>query len=86
MKRLLLSSLLLLCVSAFAQKQYTLQSPDGKITVTVSEEEIVEVGTERSEYWLYYSIKHEETVVLDMSEIAMQIPNCGLMPIRMGRR
>ena len=58
-----------------AQKQYTLQSPDGKITVTVSEEEIVEVDTERSEYWLYYSVKHEETVVLDMSEIAMQIDN-----------
>ena len=75
MKKLLLFALLMLCVSAFAQKQYTLQSPNGKITVTVSEEEIVEVGTERSEYWLYYSIKHEETVVLDMSEIAMQIDN-----------
>ena len=70
-----LSALLLLAVSAFAQKQYTLQSPNGKITVTVSEEEIVEMNTERSEYWLYYSVKHEETVVLDMSEIAMQIDN-----------
>ena len=70
-----LSALLLLAVSAFAQKQYTLQSPNGKITVTVSEEEIVEMNTERSEYWLYYSVKHEETVVLDESEIAMQIDN-----------
>jgi alpha-glucosidase len=75
MKKLLLSALLMLCVSAFAQKHYTLQSPDGKITVTVSEEEIVEVGTERSEYWLYYSIKHEETVVLDKSELAMELDN-----------
>jgi alpha-glucosidase len=74
-KSLLLSALLMLCVSAFAQKQYTLQSPNGKITVTVSEEEIVEMNTERSEYWLYYSVKHEETVVLDESEIAMQIDN-----------
>jgi len=74
-KSLLLSALLMLTVSAFAQKQYTLQSPDGKITVTVSEEEIVEMNTERSEYWLYYSVKHEETVVLDVSEIAMQIDN-----------
>ena len=76
MKKLLLSALLMLCVSAFAQKQYTLKSPDEKITVTVSEEEIVEIGgSEQSEYWLYYSVKHEETVVLDMSEIAMQIDN-----------
>ena len=52
MKRLLLSALLMLSVSAFAQKQYTLQSPDGKITVTVSEEEIVEMNSEQSEYWL----------------------------------
>ena len=70
-----LFALLLLAVSAFAQKQYTLQSPDGKITVTVSEEEIIEMNSERSEYWLYYSVKHEETVVLDKSEIAMHIDN-----------
>ncbi len=75
MKKLLLSALIMLCVSAFAQKQYTLQSPNGKTTVTVSEEEIVEMNTERSEYWLYYSVKHEETVVLDMSRISMQIDN-----------
>ena len=74
-KNLLLSALLMLCVSAFAQKQYTLQSPDGKITVTVSEDEIGEMNSERSEYWLYYSIKHEKTAVLDKSAIAMQIDN-----------
>ena len=85
-KSLLLSALLMLCVSAFAQKQYTLQSPNGKITVTVSEEEVVEVGLmntpnpdkryyESHEYHLFYSVKHEETVVLDNSEIAMQIDN-----------
>ena len=80
------SALLMLSVSAFAQKQYTLQSPNGKITVTVSEEEVVEVGLmntpnpdkryyESHEYHLFYSVKHEETVVLDNSEIAMQIDN-----------
>ena len=74
-KSLLLSALLMLTVSAFAQKQYTLQSPNGKITVTVSEDEICEMNSEQSEYWLYYSVKHEETVVLDNSEIAMQIDN-----------
>ena len=74
-KSIFLFALLMLSMSAFAQKQYTLQSPDGKITVTVSEEEIAEMNTERSEYWLYYSVKHEETVVLDMSEIAMRLDN-----------
>ncbi len=81
MKRLLLSALLMLSVSAFAQKQYTLQSPDGKITVTVSEEEIVEMNSEQSEYWLYYSVKHEETVVLDKSEIAMHIDNGRMLGV-----
>ena len=75
MKKLLFSALLLLTVSAFAQKQYTLQSPDGKITVTVSEDEVIEMGSEQSEYWLNYSVKHEETVVLDKSAIFMQIDN-----------
>ncbi len=74
-KTIILSVLMLASMSAFAQKQYTLQSPDGKITVTVSEEEVVEMNSEQSEYWLYYSVKHEETVVLDKSEIAMQIDN-----------
>ena len=75
MKKLLLFTLIMLCVSAFAQKQYTLQSPNGKITVTVSEDEICEMNSEQSEYWLYYSIKHEETAVLDKSAIFMQIDN-----------
>ena len=78
--------LLLLAVSAFAQKQYTLQSPDRKITVTVSEDEHVVMGLMNSpnpdkrsyefqEYRLCYSVKHEETIVLDKSEIAMHIDN-----------
>ena len=72
----------MLCVSAFAQKQYTLQSPNGKITVTVSEDEHIGVGLMNSpnpngrhyefqEYHLCYSVKHEETVVLDKSKIAL---------------
>ena len=81
MKKLLLSALLLLTVSAFAQKQYTLQSPDGKITVTVSEDEVIEMGSEQSEYWLNYSVKHEETVVLDKSEIAMHIDNGRMLGV-----
>ena len=81
MKKLLLSALLMLCMSAFAQKQYTLQSPDGKITVTVSEDEICEMNSERSEYCLYYSVKHEETVVLDNSGIAMHIDNGKILGI-----
>ena len=83
---LFLSMLLLLAVSAFAQKQYTLQSPDRKITVTVSEDEHVVMGLMNSpnpdkrsyefqEYRLCYSVKHEETIVLDKSEIAMHIDN-----------
>ncbi len=74
----------MLTVSAFAQKQYTLQSPDGKITVTVSEEEVTQTMLmnapdpknrycELTEYHLCYSVKHEETVVLDKSDIAMMI-------------
>ena len=74
-KTVLLVVMLLVCGIVLAQKQYTLQSPDGKITVTVSEEEIGEVGSELTEYWLYYSVKHEETVVLDESEIAMYLDN-----------
>ncbi len=92
MKKLLLSALLLLTVSAFAQKQYTLQSPDGKITVTVSEDEHVVVGLMNSpnpdkrsyefqEYRLCYSVKHEETVVLDKSEIAMHIDNGRMLGV-----
>ena len=92
MKKLLLSALLLLTVSAFAQKQYTLQSPDGKITVTVSEDEHVVVGLMNSpnpdkrsyefkEYRLCYSVKHEKTVVLDKSEVAMHIDNGRMLGV-----
>ena len=72
----------MLCVSAFAQKQYTLKSPDGKITVTVSEEADTSVLLLHSitnpycdliEYRLRYSVKHEETVVLAKSDIAMMV-------------
>ena len=62
MKKLLLSALLLVSVSAFAQKQYTLQSPDGKITVTV------EVGEQ-----LTYSVTHGNTCVLAPSVIGMKL-------------
>ena len=81
-KKLLLSALLMLSVSAFAQKQYTLQSPDGKITVTVSEEadtsilllhSLTKPSCELIEYRLRYSVKHEETVVLAKSDIAMMV-------------
>jgi alpha-glucosidase len=83
-KVLFLSFLLLMGVNLRAQKPFTLRSPDGKITVTVSEEEVVVVGLmnspdpdkryyESHEYHLCYSVKHEETIVLDKSEIAMMI-------------
>ena len=62
MKKLLLSALLMLCVSAFAQKQYTLQSPDKDITVTV------ELGEQ-----LTYSVTHGNTCVLAPSPIGMQL-------------
>ena len=62
MKKTLLSALLLLCVSAFAQKQYTLQSPDGKITVTVEADE-----------QLTYAVTHGKTCVLAPSAIGMTL-------------
>lgn len=79
-----LTFLVLMGANLFAQKQYTLKSPDGKINVTVSEEEVTETMLmnapdpknrfcELTEYRLCYSVKHEETVVLDKSEIAMMI-------------
>ena len=48
----------------FAQKQYTLKSPDGKITVTVNTGER-----------LSYAVTHENTVVLAESPIAMTLDN-----------
>ena len=62
MKKLLLSALLLLCVSAFAQKQYTLQSPDKDITVTI------EAGEQ-----LTYAVTHGNTCVLTPSSIGMKL-------------
>ena len=61
-KNIILSALLMLCVSAFAQKQYTLQSPDGKITVTV------EAGEQ-----LTYAVTHGNTCVLTPSAIGMRL-------------
>ncbi len=52
----------MLCVSAFAQKQYTLQSPDKDITVTI------EAGEQ-----LTYSVMHGNTCVLAPSPIGMQL-------------
>ncbi|MBR5082932.1 MAG: glycoside hydrolase family 97 protein [Bacteroidales bacterium] len=64
MKKLLLSALLVLSVSTFAQKQYTLQSPDKDITVTV------ETGEQ-----LTYSVTHGNTCVLAPSAIGMKLTN-----------
>ena len=62
MKKHLLFALLMLSVSAFAQKQYTLQSPDKDITVTI------EAGEQ-----LTYSVTHGNTSVLAPSPIGMQL-------------
>ena len=62
MKKLLLSALLMLCVSAFAQKQYTLQSPDKDITVTIN------VGEQ-----ITYAVTHGNTCVLAPSAIGMKL-------------
>ena len=62
MKKFLLSALLMLCVSAFAQKQFTLQSPDKDITVTV------ELGNQ-----ITYSVTHGSTCVLAPSPIGMTL-------------
>jgi alpha-glucosidase len=57
-----LSALLMLSVSAFAQKQYTLQSPDKDITVTV------EVGEQ-----ITYAVTHGNTCILAPSAIGMKL-------------
>ena len=62
MKKHLLFALLMLSVSAFAQKQYTLQSPDKDITVTI------EAGEQLS-----YSVMHGNTCVLTSSPIGMKL-------------
>ena len=61
-KTLFLLSALLVCGTMFAQKQYTLQSPDGKITVTI------EAGDQ-----LTYSVMHGNTCVLAPSAIGMTL-------------
>jgi alpha-glucosidase len=63
-KVLFLSFLVLLGTNLFAQKQYTLQSPDQKTTV------IVNTGDHLS-----YAVTHEKTVVLADSPIAMTLDN-----------
>ncbi len=68
MKKLLLSALLMLCVSAFAQKQYTLQSPDKDITVTI------EAGEQ-----LTYAVTHGNTCVLTPSPIGMKLADGTLL-------
>ena len=66
MKNKILFLLFLATISAnlLAQKQYTLQSPDQRITVTVT------TGDQ-----LYFSVQHEGTTVLSDSPIAMTLDN-----------
>ena len=61
-KVLFLSFLVFLGTNLFAQKSYNLQSPNGKINVTVNTGER-----------LSYSVTHEKTVVLAESPIAMTL-------------
>ena len=63
-KQLFIIALVLSATSLFAQKQYTLQSPDAKITVTI------EAGDN-----LTYSVTHGSTQVLAPSAIAMKLGN-----------
>ena len=63
-KVLFLSFLVLMGANLFAQKPYTLQSPNGKITVTVNTGE-----------QLSYAVTHENTMVLAESPIAMKLEN-----------
>ena len=63
-KTLVLSVMLLLSANLFAQKQFTLQSPDKDITIKVN------VGDN-----LTYSVTHNGTVVLAESAIAMKLDN-----------
>ena len=73
MKKLLLFALLVLSMNAFAQKQFTLQSPDKDITVTI------EVGEQ-----LTYAVTHGNTIVLTPSPIGMKLADgtkLGTKPI-----
>ena len=71
MKKLLLFALLMLSVSAFAQQQYTLQSPDKDITVTI----------EASEQ-LTYAVTHGNTCVLTPSPIGMKLTDGTMLGIK----
>ena len=61
-KHLLLSVFLLISANLFAQKQYTLQSPNGKITMTI------EAGEQ-----LTYAVTHDNTCILAPSPIGMTL-------------
>ena len=63
-KTLVLSVMLLLSANLFAQKQFTLQSPDKDITIKVN------IGDN-----LTYSVTHNGTIVLAESAIAMKLDN-----------
>jgi len=63
-KVLFLLFLVLMSATLFAQKQYSLKSPDQKTTVTVNTGER-----------LSYAVMHENTVVLAESPIAMSLDN-----------
>ncbi len=63
-KVLFLAFLLLISINLVAQKQYTLQSPNEKITVTIN------TGDQLS-----YSVMHENTVVLADSPIGIELDN-----------
>ena len=69
-KVLFLSFLVLMGTNLFAQKQYTLKSPNGKNTVTVKTGES-----------LSYAVTHESTVVLTESPIAMTLDNGTVLGI-----
>ena len=61
---LLLSAMLLFSANLFAQKQFTLQSPDKDITIKVNVDDN-----------LTYSVMHQGTAVLAESAIAMKLDN-----------
>ena len=69
-KVLFLSFLMLMGMNLFAQKQYSLKSPDQKITVTVNTGER-----------LSYAVTHDNTVVLAESPIAMKLSNGTVLGI-----
>ncbi|MDD4142426.1 MAG: glycoside hydrolase family 97 protein [Bacteroidales bacterium] len=64
-KLLLLVAVALVCINAAAQKNFTINSPDGKIEVNivVSKEDVK------------YAVQHENTVVTDFSCVALQLNN-----------